>query len=297
MKLAFVILNYGTYPETVDCVQSIRKHIDVMPQEYHITIVDNGSSDDSVARLRDDYAAESNIDIIETGENVGFAKGNNIGIRHVNQNYFPDYIVILNSDTELIQDDLYKKLSSEYERSGFALLGPMMLTGDGRCNDSPWQPMSREAAEKRLDGLKRREKQIMNGTFFLCSFIQKVKKSFLLNSDRDTIHIHGDFWKYQTQVELQGAFLVFSQKAFKYIEGFDERTFLYYEEQLLYLALIRAKQTIVYDPRICIYHKDGCATSKAAGKKKQKRLFQIRCNIESIQVLIGEMDKQKEGDK
>lgn len=49
-----------------------------------------------------------------------------------------------------------------------------------------------------------------------------------------------EFWKYNTDAELQGAFLVFSKEIFNYIDGFDSRTFLYYEEQLLYLHAKRS---------------------------------------------------------
>jgi GT2 family glycosyltransferase len=65
-------------------------------------VVDNGSSDDSVARI---HAAHPEVPILATGRNLGFSGGNNVGIREVmNQNV--DYVWLLNNDTELLPETL-----------------------------------------------------------------------------------------------------------------------------------------------------------------------------------------------
>jgi GT2 family glycosyltransferase len=291
LKLAFVILNYGTFKETTECVQSIKKHIDILEEEYHIVIVDNGSSDDSGVELKKEYQQEKNIDVILNPENIGFAKGNNIGIRYVNEKYEPEFIVVLNSDTELFQDDLYEKISTEYKHSHFGMLGPMMLTGDGRCNDSPWKPIEIAAVERRIQELKTEKKRILNRTIYIKKIIDKIKEKIGVANWQDYLHEHLEFWKYNTDAELQGAFLVFSKEIFNYIDGFDSRTFLYYEEQLLYLHAKRSGLPIVYDPRISVYHKDGCSSKKSRGRSREKMLFFNNCNLESLQYVLEELKK------
>lgn len=290
MKLAFVILNYGTYRETCECVTSIQEHIHINMDEYNITIVDNCSSDNSFEKLKKSFCCD-NIDFLQNEENLGFARGNNVGIKYVNQKYKPEFIVVLNSDTEIFQDDLYYKLKQEYAHSEFALLGPMITLANGRCDDSPWKPIDRKYIEKELKRYQKEIKQLENGTYYFFKAIKFIQKIFL-HKNKNSGREHGDFWRYQTQVELQGAFLVFSQKAFNYIDGFDPRTFLYYEEQLLYLSLIRAGQTIVYDPRISIYHKDGMATKNIRATTKNKMRILNKYNLESLEILLAEMNKQ-----
>lgn len=287
-KIAFVILNYGTFEETMECVTSIRDHIDV--PEYKIIIVDNASPDDSLKRLKALYDGASDVDILSNPENIGFARGNNIGIRYANEKYIPEFIAVNNSDTEIFQDDLYQKLSKEYEHSHFALLGPMMLLPDGSCNDSPWEPITLTEVERRIQIKRREKKQLDSPFYYVYKAINKVAKRLGIEKAKNRIQpIRKDFWRYQTQVELQGAFLFFSRKAFEYIEGFDERTFLYYEEQLLYLSLMAHGQVIVYDPRIAVFHKDARATKKVKGSKKEKLKFNNRCNLESLEALYQTM--------
>ncbi|MBT3602315.1 MAG: glycosyltransferase, partial [Candidatus Latescibacteria bacterium] len=62
---------------------------------YKILIVDNGSTDDSADFVRENHPE---VTLIQTGKNLGFAGGNNIGIAHALQNN-ADYILLLNQDT------------------------------------------------------------------------------------------------------------------------------------------------------------------------------------------------------
>ena len=293
MKLAFVILNYGTYQETTECVESIEKFIDISTDEYNITIVDNGSTDGSGIKLKNNYENKKYIDVLLSGSNLGFARGNNLGIKHVNDYYSPEFVAVINSDIELIQEDFYKKVAEEYKKSGFGLMGPMMCIASGHCDDSPWRPITASKVKEKLQKARKERKGILNNTFYFSKIVTRLKKVFGLYVWKDEMHIHEDYWKYHTDVELQGAFLVFSNKVFEYIEGFDPRTFLYYEEQLLYLAVKKTGLPIVYTPQICVFHKDGRSTGKIKSSTKEKMLFVNQCNIDSLEILLREIEKKK----
>ena len=110
MKIVFIILNYNTFQETKDCVLSIESKVDT--QNYKIVIVDNLSTDDSADKIEKFIEQKNNMILIRNTENLGFAKGNNVGIEYAKRNYKPQFIVVLNSDTELIQNDLVEKLEA-----------------------------------------------------------------------------------------------------------------------------------------------------------------------------------------
>jgi len=91
-KVSIIVLNWNRHQDTIECILSIRK---INYPCYEIVIVDNGSTDGSEEILRHAF---SEIKLIQTGENLGFAEGNNVGIRYALDNG-ADYSVILNNDT------------------------------------------------------------------------------------------------------------------------------------------------------------------------------------------------------
>lgn len=91
-KVFIVVLNWNGYQDTIECINSLNA---VKYPNCRIVLVDNGSTDGSEALLRERFP---DIDIIQTGQNLGFTGGNNIGIRHALKNG-ADYIILLNNDT------------------------------------------------------------------------------------------------------------------------------------------------------------------------------------------------------
>src|SRR5438105_1822940 len=74
-SVAIIVLNWNGRDDTIACVESIQA---VDYPNFSLIVVDNGSADDSVPALRQRFPA---LHIIETGRNLGFAEGNNVGIR------------------------------------------------------------------------------------------------------------------------------------------------------------------------------------------------------------------------
>ncbi|NGX51664.1 MAG: N-acetylglucosaminyl-diphospho-decaprenol L-rhamnosyltransferase [Chlamydiae bacterium] len=91
MKICVIILNWNGKSDTLDCLASLRK----VEEEHQTVVVDNGSDDDSVSSIRKIYPE---ITLLETGENLGFAEGNNVGIRYALERG-AEYLFILNNDT------------------------------------------------------------------------------------------------------------------------------------------------------------------------------------------------------
>jgi GT2 family glycosyltransferase len=93
-RVAIIILNWNGLPDTVNCLESLRK---TTYPSYQIVVVDNASQGNDAARLRSRFG--DYIHLIENEDNYGFAEGNNIGIRYAITTLNAEYIALLNNDT------------------------------------------------------------------------------------------------------------------------------------------------------------------------------------------------------
>lgn len=93
-RVAVVVLNWNGSEDTVRCVESVR----ALPYDAaSIIVVDNGSTDSSVEHLR---RFLPDVDLVETGSNLGFAGGCNAGIRQALRDE-AEYVWLLNNDTRI----------------------------------------------------------------------------------------------------------------------------------------------------------------------------------------------------
>ena len=91
-RVFIIILNWNGYQDTIACINSLQS---IAYPNFRIVLVDNGSTDGSEALLRERFPS---INLIQTGRNLGFTGGNNVGMRYALDNG-ADYIVLLNNDT------------------------------------------------------------------------------------------------------------------------------------------------------------------------------------------------------
>ena len=91
-RVSVILLNWNGYHETAACLSSLRH---LRYGNYEVTVVDNGSTNDSASRLRDNHPW---VRLIETGRNLGFAGGCNVGIGYALA-HGADFVWLLNNDT------------------------------------------------------------------------------------------------------------------------------------------------------------------------------------------------------
>lgn len=91
-KIFIIILNWNGGKDTLECLRSVGK-IDY--PEFEIVVVDNGSTDGSPGAIHETFRE---VTLLETGQNLGYAEGNNVGIRHALAGG-AEYILLLNNDT------------------------------------------------------------------------------------------------------------------------------------------------------------------------------------------------------
>lgn len=110
MQMVYIILvNYNSYKDTIECAKSLEK---IEYKNFKIIIVDNGSKDESLSKIRREL---KECILIETGENLGFAGGNNAGINYAIKNG-ADYVLLLNNDT-LVKSDFLNKMLLRYQQN------------------------------------------------------------------------------------------------------------------------------------------------------------------------------------
>lgn len=93
-EVAIVVLNWNGWRDTLACLESLKR------SDYpstHLIVVDNGSEDDSARRIRE---AHPGVTVLETGSNLGFAGGCNVGIRHALERGC-GFVWLLNNDTQV----------------------------------------------------------------------------------------------------------------------------------------------------------------------------------------------------
>ena len=91
MKIYVIILNWNGKADTLACLASLAQ----VKTPHQTIVVDNGSTDGSASAI---LASFPDVEVIKTGENLGYAAGNNVGIRRALEKG-ADFIFILNNDT------------------------------------------------------------------------------------------------------------------------------------------------------------------------------------------------------
>jgi hypothetical protein len=115
-----VILNWNGKQHLQDCLDSL---LSIDYQNYKILFVDNDSHDDSVSFMKENYP---DVRIIVNSKNLGFAEGNNVGIRYA-LSQGADYIVLLNNDTRVEPDFLSRLIKRGEEKKDIGVLGGKVL--------------------------------------------------------------------------------------------------------------------------------------------------------------------------
>jgi GT2 family glycosyltransferase len=117
LSTSIVILNYNGGEDVIECLESVR-NIDY--PSYEIIVVDNASTDNSVESIRKKFPE---VKIIQNETNLGFAEGNNVGIREANSHY----VMLLNDDAVVGKNILKDLTAAIEERKNIGMAGPTIL--------------------------------------------------------------------------------------------------------------------------------------------------------------------------
>lgn len=292
-KVGFVILHYCTIDMTKKCVEAITEKIKDTPWE--IIIVDNASGNGTGKQLFDFYQGREHITVILSEANLGFAKGNNLGYCYAKAQLGCDFVCVMNNDVMILQEDFASNLISIYEKEPYAVLGPHITLLNDKENAMYYQLSSVEQLEKERNGYIRRLKRQKSRIYKFWNMweLAKLRLRIFLGKIHvmEELKLHEDCiegaHEKQTNLVLHGCCLIFSPMyALHYKEAFDPETFMFREEEILYLRCKKTGIPMHYDPTLNILHMEDVATNFVYKTERNKEIFHLENQIESLGILI-----------
>jgi N-acetylglucosaminyl-diphospho-decaprenol L-rhamnosyltransferase len=222
MDLSIIILSFNTKDLTLNCLNSIvdQYQKELSNNQFEIILVDNGSSDDSLEAIK--KLNIQNLKIIESKENLGFSKGCNLGAKNARG----EYLLFLNSDTEIKDQGFVKMVEYLRKNEKVGILGAALRNEDGTAQASAGKFYNLFNLFLAMIGLER--------FGFLRESPDKIK-----------------------QVDwVSGASLMIGKKIFEKVGGFAEELFMYAEDmELCYRVREKGFATYFY-PEVTLFHKE-----------------------------------------
>ncbi len=241
MKTAIIILNWNGAPDTIFCLQSMMKFVNLSTDR--IFVIDNNSEDESVQDISnfivnqgitfsviesDDivtHYVDQPISIIKNKKNLGFGAGNNVllkKIKKINPDF--EYVWLINNDAIIEEKSLVCLKETMSSNESFGAVGSIILNFP-------------------LDGIVQNTGVKHYRYLGVSKLINKNKKISEIDFSQE---IKFDY--------LNGASLLLRISALEKSGFFDERYFLYSEEHDLQLSLIKNQYRILLEPKSKVYH-------------------------------------------
>lgn len=254
MKLSIIILNFNTLGLLKQTLASIRPKL-----THEIIVVDNGSTDGSV-----DYLSQlKDVKSICLGSNQGFARGNNTGLKHVTG----DYLLLLNSDTQVIANSIEKSVKYLDRHPQVGILTPKLMLSDGAidlaCHRGFPTPLNSLAYFLQLERLFPNQK--------LTAGYHQTWQDF------DTVH---------SIDAVSGASMFIRRKVITDIGYLDERFFMYAEDIDFCRRAKTAGWQVIYYPKAVIVHFKG-----SSGTNSQDLALQQQTRAHFYQTMKQYFDK------
>lgn len=244
MDLSIIIVSYNTKDLTIQTIQSVVNTLETSI-DYEIIVSDNNSTDGSIEMVEKYF---SEVKLIKNKDNLGFPKGNNVAIKQA----LGRYILLLNSDTVVIDNCLEKCIKYMDLHKDIGVLGCKVVLKDGQ-----------------LDHACKRGFPIPEASLF---YMLKLHKLFPNNKKfgQYTLdYLHED--ETNEVDSLTGAFMMLRREAVDEVGLLDEEFFMYGEDIDWCYRIKEAGWKVVYYPEAKIIHYKG-ASSK---KKRFKTLYEF----------------------
>lgn len=245
MQLSVIILNYNVRYFLEQCVFSVQKALEGIDGE--IIVIDNASSDDSCEMMKTKFP---HIKLIENQDNLGFPKGNNIGVAQANG----EYICILNPDTVVAEDTFSKILNTKNWQLNTGIIGCKLIDGAGnflseskRGVPTPWVAFTK-----------------IFGLYKISNYFGKYYAQHLSENESGKVDI------------LVGAFMMMKRELYLKVGGFDENCFMYSDDiDLSYLVLKAGKSNYYFHETSVIHYKGESTVRDGTYMKRFREAMQF----------------------
>jgi len=235
MKLSIVVVNWNTREFLLAALESIRRK--PPDAEYEIIVVDNGSTDGSAEGVSQQY---SDVRLIANKENIGYARGNNQGIKASRG----EYVLLLNPDVVIPEGALNRAVNIMEAEPEVGVLAARLVHPDGRVQQSvrgfpsPWSVFCDVMGLSRL-----------------------FPRSRLLASYRMPWF---DYGRRSDVEQPMGTFLMIRRSVLETVGLLDERFPIFFNDVDWCYRARRAGCRIVYDPSVTVIHYGGASTRLVA---------------------------------
>jgi len=233
MKIALITVNYNGKKDTLEFLESL-SILHTTNYQLLTIVVDNGSTDGSVSAIHRRFPE---VDIIQSGSNLGFSGGYNKGIEYA-QIWGADYFLLINNDClfkdENLLDELVKTLKSD---SKIGLVSPKIYFAPGF-----------EFYKKKYSKRDLGKVIWFAGGEFDWSLVGNKHKGI------DQVD-QGQYDQIEEQKIFSGACVLVKREVLEGLGGLDEEYFLYFEDSDFAQRVKKAGYKIYYNGRVSIYHK------------------------------------------
>jgi len=221
--LSVIVVNRNTADLLAGCLGRIYgSDLDAPPE---VIVVDNGSSDDSAARVRQQFPQAQ---VIEAGRNLGFAAANNVAVKESRG----EFLLLVNTDALLEHDCAGRLLGTLRDDSRSGMVGPQLLNRDGSPQTS-YEAVPTLATETLNRSLLKR--------LFPARFPGR----------------HRVVWSAEPVEALIGAVMMVRKQALEQVGGFDEDYFFFLEETDLAVRMRAQGWRVIHEPRARAVHLQG----------------------------------------
>ncbi len=268
-KIAVIILNWNQTDLTLACLKSDFHSRTDGQIEIEAIVIDNGSTDDSKKRLKEIQENKNlfrqgrgeirisrskfpNFKVIFNKENLGFAGGNNVGLRYALKNK-ADFIFILNNDTEIKNDCVLNLWQTFKEEEKIGIASPKIYY-------APGFEFHKERYQKKDLG---RVIWYAGG---------KIDWDNVLGRHLGVDEVdQGQYEKREENECATGCAFMAKRAVFESVGFFDERFFLYLEDLDFSYRVVKAGFKLIFNPQAIVWHKN--AGSSSAGSALQTYYF------------------------
>ncbi len=246
IDISIVIVNWNVKDLLDKCLASLQNgtvainKTDGERPVVEIIVVDSASSDDSVAMVREKYP---DVKLLAQTDNVGFTRGNNIGFAEATGRY----LLLLNPDTEIIDDILRQLFTYMEQNAEVGIIGPHTLNTDG----------THQSTRRRFPTLTT---GIFESTWF-ASFAPKSVETHYKMLDSDDNAILDVDW-------VQGSAMLVRCDIYEQLGGLDEGYVMYSEEMDWCKRTKDAGWRVVYHGESFITHHGGGSSDQVAAFKQ-----------------------------
>ena len=219
MRLSILIISYNTKILTCRAIDSIQKSLKNCDFSYEILILDNNSTDGSAKAIK--ALKIKNLHLFESKQNLGFGKGNNFLAKKAKA----DYLLLLNSDIEILNNGILKLLNFFANQNRFQFVGAKLLNQD--------------LSEQPSCGPLYNPLVALLALFFLGDRLKITRYS--------PKQVRQVGW-------VSGACILTTKKNYILLNGFDENIFMYMEEIDLFKRAQEANLKVGFYPEAKLIH-------------------------------------------